>query len=74
MDSSFTRPGADAAGGRRESGAAPPRWWRTWLLERPLPTADAPHDAIGVYTEPALAERLEHAQTVMTLRREGDHP
>jgi amino acid transporter len=37
--------------GRRPTSAIqpPPRrqWWRMWLVGRPLPTADAPHQAIG---------------------------
>lgn len=33
---------------RRETGHKPRRDWRTWLFGRPLPTADAPHQTIGV--------------------------
>ncbi|MEN4013566.1 MAG: APC family permease [Bellilinea sp.] len=33
---------------RRESESQPRRDWRTWLFGRPLPTADAPHQTIGV--------------------------
>src|SRR5512139_2073552 len=32
---------------RRTAGDKPPRTWRTWLIGRPLSTADAPHQAIG---------------------------
>jgi amino acid transporter len=31
----------------RETGLKPGRSWRTWLMGRPLPTADAPHQTIG---------------------------
>lgn len=33
---------------RRETEAKPKKSWRTWLIGRPLPTADAPHQTIGV--------------------------
>jgi amino acid transporter len=32
---------------RRTAEYQPPRSWRTWLIGRPLRTADAPHQAIG---------------------------
>ena len=32
---------------RRTAEYQPPRTWRTWLIGRPLQTADAPHQAIN---------------------------
>src|SRR4051812_15771017 len=32
---------------RRTTDYAPPASWRTWLIGRHLPTADAPHQTIG---------------------------
>ena len=31
----------------RSTAYKPPRTWRSWLIGRPLPTADAPHQTIG---------------------------
>jgi amino acid transporter len=31
----------------RPSEGKPPRFWRSWLIGRPLPTADAPHQTVG---------------------------
>ncbi|MEW6178442.1 MAG: APC family permease [Chloroflexota bacterium] len=33
---------------RRETEAKPKKSWRTWLIGRPLQTADAPHQTIGI--------------------------
>ncbi|HUL76032.1 MAG TPA: APC family permease [Vicinamibacteria bacterium] len=73
MDSSFIRPGADASRARREASAAPPRRWRTWLFGRPLPTADAPHQAIGkavglaVFSSDALSSTAYATQEMMMI-------
>jgi len=34
---------------RRTVGEKPRRSWRSWLIGRPLPTADAPHQTIGKF-------------------------
>ncbi|MDI6768395.1 MAG: APC family permease [Anaerolineales bacterium] len=34
----------------RATDYVPPRNWRHWLIGRPLPTADAPHQTIGKFT------------------------
>ncbi len=73
MGSSFIRPGADASRERREHGAAPRRGWRTWLFGRPLPTADAPHEAIGkavglaVFSSDALSSTAYATQEIMVI-------
>ena len=46
-DTSFVRPATTVAQDQRESRARRSSSWRLWLLGRPLPTADAPHQAIG---------------------------
>lgn len=33
---------------RRDTQFKPKRSWRSWLIGRPLPTADAPHQTIGI--------------------------
>src|SRR5438105_8882095 len=52
---------------------APPRrqWWRMWLVGRPLPTADAPHQAIGkavglaVFASDALSSTAYATQEIL---------
>src|SRR5205807_3915316 len=51
----------------------PPRrqWWRMWLVGRPLPTADAPHQAIGktvglaVFASDALSSTAYATQEIL---------
>jgi amino acid transporter len=45
--SAFVRPGGPAAQLHRDSDARRSSNWRSWLIGRPLSTADAPHQAIG---------------------------
>jgi amino acid transporter len=69
--SSFVRPDPLAAQGYRESTSAPQRSWRTWLVGRPLPTADAPHQAIGkavglaVFASDALSSTAYATQEIL---------
>ena len=73
MDTSFVRP--DLAGGQpyRDADTSPRRSWRTWLLGRPLPTADAPHQAIGkavglaVFSSDALSSTAYATQEIMMI-------
>jgi amino acid transporter len=77
MDSSFIRPGADAAQARREAGAAPRPTWRTWFLGRPLSTADAPQQAIGkavglaVFSSDALSSTAYATQEILIILAMG---
>ncbi len=70
-DTSFVRPGASAAQSQRESKALRRSPWRTWLLGRPLPTADAPHEAIGkslglaVFSSDALSSTAYATQEIL---------
>jgi amino acid transporter len=65
---------------RRESGATvlrrpaeggPPRTWRSWLIGRPLSTADAPHQTIGkavglaVFASDALSSTAYATQEIL---------
>jgi amino acid transporter len=73
MSSSFIRPGADASRSRREAGAAPRPSWRSWLFGRPLPTADAPQQAIGkvvglaVFSSDALSSTAYATQEILII-------
>jgi amino acid transporter len=72
-DSSFVRPGAPAAQEQRESPVSPGSRLSTWLLGRPLPTADAPHQAIGkavglaVFSSDALSSTAYASQELMII-------
>lgn len=51
----------------------PPRTWRNWLIGRPLPTADAPHQAIGkliglaVFASDALSSTAYATQELLVI-------
>ena len=70
-DSSFVRPGNSAAQTQRESKALRSSSWRTWLFGRPLPTADAPHEAVGkgvglaVFSSDALSSTAYASQEIL---------
>ncbi len=51
--------------------STPPRTWRSWLIGRPLPTADAPHQTIGkaiglaVFASDALSSTAYATQEIL---------
>jgi amino acid transporter len=56
---------------RRSAENPPPRTWRSWLIGRPLPTADAPHQTIGktvglaVFASDALSSTAYATQEIL---------
>lgn len=58
---------------RRDANYIPPRSWRTWLIGRPLQTADAPHQTIGklvglaVFSSDALSSVAYGPQEMLTV-------
>jgi amino acid transporter len=72
VSSSFVRPAPDAGRQQRTAGH-PPRSWRRWLIGRPLPTADAPHQAIGkavglaVFSSDALSSTAYATQEILVV-------
>ncbi len=73
MSSSFVRPGVDGTRPYREPVSRPAPAWRTWLFGRPLPTADAPHQAISktvglaVFSSDALSSTAYATQEIMAI-------
>ena len=71
--SAFVRPGVSAAQMQRESTALRRSSWRTWLIGRPLSTADAPHQAIGkavglaVFSSDALSSTAYATQEILII-------
>ncbi len=55
----------------RSAKTTPPRSWRTWLIGRPLPTADAEHETIGklvglaVFASDALSSTAYATQEIL---------
>jgi hypothetical protein len=58
---------------RRTARYQPSRSWRTWLIGRPLPTADAPHQTIGkaiglaVFASDALSSTAYATQEILVI-------
>jgi amino acid transporter len=58
---------------RRTAEYQPVRAWRTWLIGRPLPTADAPHQTIGkaiglaVFASDALSSTAYATQEILVI-------
>ena len=56
---------------RRTAEYEPPRSWRTWLIGRPLPTADAPHQTVGkliglaIFASDALSSTAYATQEIL---------
>jgi len=56
---------------RRPAHEEPPRTWQTWLIGRPLPTADAPHQTVGkaiglaVFASDALSSTAYATQEIL---------
>lgn len=57
----------------RATAYKPPRTWRSWLIGRPLPTADAPHQTIGkavglaVFASDALSSNAYATQEILVI-------
>ena len=57
----------------QEANYQPGRSWRTWLIGRPLSTADAPHQTIGkaiglaVFASDALSSTAYATQEIMLI-------
>lgn len=58
---------------RRTTDYKPPKGWRTWLIGRPLQTADAPHQTIGkliglaVFSSDAMSSVAYAPQELLTM-------
>ncbi len=58
---------------RHTADSQPPRSWRTWLIGRPLPTADAPHQTIrkivglAVFASDALSSTAYATQEMLVI-------
>jgi len=58
---------------RRTAEYQPPRSWRTWLIGRPLPTADAAHQTIGkavglaIFSSDALSSTAYATQEILVV-------
>lgn len=69
--SNYIHEESDSAILHRTADYQPPRDWRAWLIGRPLPTADAPHQTIGkaiglaVFASDALSSTAYATQEIM---------